>query len=71
MIFTFFPKKNYEKMGWKYGITSETTITGISSETTIPGISSETTIPGIFWSWNRTPEPEPELVAGARTGAGA
>ena len=38
MIFTIFPEKIYEKMGWKYGITSETTITGISSETTIPGI---------------------------------
>ena len=35
MIFTIFPEKNYEKMGWKYGITSETTITEISSETTI------------------------------------
>ena len=33
MIFTIFPEKIYEKMGWKYGITSETTITGISSET--------------------------------------
>ena len=40
MIFTIFPEKIYEKMGWKYGITSETTITEISSETTIPGISS-------------------------------
>ena len=26
MIFTIFPEKIYEKMGWKYGITSETTI---------------------------------------------
>ena len=32
MIFTIFPEKIYEKMGWKYGITSETTIPGISSE---------------------------------------
>ena len=45
MIFTIFPDKFYEKMGWKYGITSETTITGISSETTVPEFSSETTIP--------------------------
>ena len=45
MIFTIFPEFFYEKMGWKYGITSETTITEISSETTIPGISSETTLP--------------------------
>ena len=44
MIFTIFPENVYEKMGWKYGITSETTIPEISSETTIPGISSETTI---------------------------
>ena len=36
-------EKFYEKMGWNYGITSETTITGITSETTIPGISSEPT----------------------------
>ena len=27
MIFTIFPENFYEKMGWKYGITSETTIT--------------------------------------------
>ena len=41
MILTIFPENFYEKMGWKYGITSETTIPGISSETTIPGISSD------------------------------
>ena len=39
MIFTIFPENFYEKMGWKYGITSETTITEISSETTIPEFS--------------------------------
>ena len=32
MIFTIFPEKIYEKMGWKYGITSETTIPEISSD---------------------------------------
>ena len=32
MIFTIFPENFYEKMGWKYGITSETTITEISSD---------------------------------------
>ena len=45
MIFTIFPEKIYEKLGWKYGITSETTITEISSEPTVPVISSETTVP--------------------------
>ena len=45
MIFTIFPENFYEKMGWKYGITSETTIPEISSETTVPGISSEPTVP--------------------------
>ena len=32
MIFTIFPEIFYEKMGRKYGITSETTIPGISSD---------------------------------------
>ena len=41
MIFTILPEKFYEKMGWKYGITSETTITEFSSETTIPESASE------------------------------
>ena len=43
MIFTIFPEIFYEKMGWKYGITSETTIPKFSSETTIPKFSSEPT----------------------------
>ena len=54
MIFTIFTEKFYEKMGWKYGITSETTIPEISSETTIPGSASELSdfpLQSLFYIW--------------------
>ena len=47
MIFTIFPENFYEKMGRKYGITSETTITEISSDPAVTGISSDPAVTGI------------------------
>ena len=46
MIFTIFPENFYEKMGWKYGITSETTNTESRVRRRRLAISSETTAPG-------------------------